>query len=111
VTIGGGDAFLQVPVPAVGSPPRFNQFRAALGYGRPNKRGFSAASSFGFDAESKLLQFFSAQTTYNWDCCGMTMEYRSYTVANVRNENLFRVSFTLANIASFGSLRPQERLY
>ncbi len=39
------------------------------------------------------------------------MEYRSYTVANVRNENLFRVSFTLANIASFGSLRPQERLY
>jgi LPS-assembly protein len=111
VTVGGGDAFLQVPVPAVGSPPRFNQFRAALGYGRPNKRGFSAASSFGFDAETGQLQFFNAQTTYNWDCCGMTMEYRSYTVANVRNENLFRVSFTLANIASFGSLRPQERLY
>jgi LPS-assembly protein len=111
VTVGGGDAFLQVPVPAEGSPPRFNQFRAALGYGRPNKRGFSAASSFGFDAETGQLQFFNAQTTYNWDCCGMTMEYRSYTVANVRNENLFRVSFTLANIASFGSLRPQERLY
>ncbi|MGB7073419.1 MAG: LPS assembly protein LptD, partial [Candidatus Sulfotelmatobacter sp.] len=111
VTVGGGDAFLQVPVPAAGSPPRFNQFRAALGYGRPNKRGFSAASSFGFDAETGQLQFFNAQTTYNWDCCGMTMEYRSYTVANVRNENLFRISFTLANIASFGSLRPQERLY
>jgi LPS-assembly protein len=111
VTVGGGDAFLQVPVPGVGSPPRFNQFRAALGYGRPNKRGFSAASSFGFDAETGQLQFFNAQTTYNWDCCGMTMEYRSYTVANVRNENLFRISFTLANIASFGSLRPQERLY
>jgi LPS-assembly protein len=111
VTVGGGDAFLQIPVPAAGSPPRFNQFRAALGYGRPNKRGFSAASSFGFDAETGQLQFFNAQTTYNWDCCGMTMEYRSYTVANVRNENLFRVSFTLANIASFGSLRPQERLY
>ena len=111
VTIGGGDAFLQIPVPTEGSPARFNQFRAALGYGRSTKRGFSAASSFGFDAETGQLQFFNAQTTYNWDCCGMTMEYRSYTVANVRNENLFRFTFTLANIASFGSMRPQERLY
>jgi LPS-assembly protein len=115
VTIGGGDAFLQIPVqtaaPFTASPARFNQFRAALGYGRPNKRGFSAASSFGFDAEAKLLQFVSAQTTYNWDCCGVTMEYRSYTVANVRNENLFRFTFTLANIGGFGSMRPQERLY
>ena len=117
VTLGGGDAFLQIPVQtstlSSGSaqPARFNQFRTALGYGRPNKRGFSAASSFGFDAESRQLQFVSAQTTYNWDCCGMTVEYRSYTVANVRNENLFRFTFTLANIGSFGSLRQQERLY
>ena len=117
VTIGGGDALLEIPVQSATSstglltPTRFNQFRAALGYGRANKRGFSAASSFGFDAESAQLQFVSAQTTYNWDCCGMTVEYRGYTVANVRNENLFRFTFTLANIASFGSLRQQERLY
>lgn len=117
VTVGGGDAILQIPsqtvstTPGTVEPVRFNQFRAALGYGRPGKRGFSAASSFGIDSESKLLQFVSAQTTYNWDCCGMTVEYRSYTVANVRNENLFRFTFTLANIGGFGSLRPQERLY
>jgi LPS-assembly protein len=117
VTVGGGDAFLQIPAQtaasslAVAAPVRFNQFRFALGYGRPNKRGFSAASSFGFDAESKLLQFLSVQTTYNWDCCGVTLEYRSYSVANVRNENLFRFSFALANIGGFGSLRRQERLY
>jgi LPS-assembly protein len=115
VTIGGGDAFLQIPgqtaAESATSPARFNQFRAALGYGRSTKRGFSAASTFGFDAESNALQFVSAQTTYNWDCCGVTMEYRSYTVANVRNENLFRFTFTLANIGGFGSMRPQERLY
>jgi LPS-assembly protein len=116
ITVGGGDALLQIPKSKT-SPSgsaaavRFNQFRAALGYGRATKRGFSGASSFGFDAESKILQFVSAQTTYNWDCCGMTMEYRSYSVANVRNENLFRFTFTLANIGGFGSLRRQERLY
>jgi LPS-assembly protein len=117
VTVGGGDAILQIPSQPLSTttstvePVRFNQFRAALGYGRAGKRGFSAASIFGIDSESKLLQFVSAQTTYNWDCCGMTVEYRSYTVANVRNENLFRFTFTLANIGGFGSLRPQERLY
>lgn len=117
VTIGGGDAILQIPPQAGTSPSgsatpvRFNQFRAALGYGSGVKRGFSAASSFGLDAENGSLQFVSAQTTYNWDCCGVTMEYRSYTVANVRSENLFRFTFTLANIGGFGSMRPQERLY
>lgn len=115
VTMGGGDAFLQIPTQTATStaatPAVFNQFRAALGYGNQSKRGFSGASSFGFDAEVNKLQFVSTQATYNWDCCGMTLEYRSYTIANVRNENLFRFNFTLANIGSFGSLRHQESLY
>ncbi len=122
VTIGGGDAFLQIPVQTPTSssssistttaqPEVFNQFRFGLGYGSLSKRGFSAASSFGFDAELKQLQYVNAQTTYNWDCCGITVTYRSYRVANVRNENLLLFTFNLANIGSFGSLRPQERLY
>jgi LPS-assembly protein len=122
VTIGGGDAFLQIPTQTVATDTgeistvlaqseRFNQFRAALGYGSVSKRGFSAAGSFGYDSEADQLQFVSTQATYNWDCCGMTLEYRSYTVANVRNENLFRFTFNLANIGGFGSLRHQESLY
>jgi LPS-assembly protein len=116
ITLGGGDAILRIPgqtiaVSSAAEPARFNQFRAALGYGQATKRGFSAAGSFGFDDDAKQLQFVSVQSTYNWDCCGMTLEYRSYTVANVQNENLFRFTFTLANIGGFGSLRRQEGLY
>ena len=116
VTIGGGDAILQMPgrtliLSSATEPARFNQFRAALGYGQATKRGFSAAGSFGFDSEARQLQFVSTQSIYNWDCCGLTLEYRSYSIANVRNENLFRFTFTLANIAGFGSLRRQEGLY
>ncbi len=116
-TVGGGDAFLEIPLPstsslvAPSSAQKFQQFRVALGYGALTKRGFSAATSFGIDAETGLLQFATAQTTYNWDCCGMTVEYRRYDIANVRNENLYRFTFTLANIGSFGNLRRQERLY
>jgi LPS-assembly protein len=128
VTVGGGDAFLEIPqaqntgpIPVEGTcgpstantapTCKFQQFRVALGYGGLNRRGFSSAASFGLDAEIKQLQFATAQTTYNWDCCGMTLEYRRYAIANVRNENLFRFTFTLANIGSFGNLRRQERLY
>jgi len=127
-TLGGGDAFLQIPqtnaTPAGLSEGKcgpstvstqitckFHQFRVALGYGGLTRRGFSAASSFGFDAETRQLQFATGQTTYNWDCCGITLEYRRYAIANVRNENLYRFTFSLANIVSFGNLRRQERLY
>lgn len=128
-TVGGGDAFLQIPQAGTtagaqtegtctsGSASttqptcRFNQFRVALGYGGLTHRGLSAAGSVGFDAETRQLQFASAQTTYNWNCCGVTLEYRRYAIANVRNENLFRFTFSLANIGSLGNLRRQERLY
>ena len=109
-TVGGGDAFLQIPQPNT-IPLKFQQFRVALGFGGLARRGLSAASSFGIDSETGQLQFATAQTTYNWNCCGVTMEYRRYAIANVRNENLFRFTFSLANIGSFGNLRRQERLY
>src|SRR5436305_680917 len=127
-TFGGGDAFLQIPQtstapsslsggkcgPATGNSQvtcKFQQFRLALGYGSLTKRGLSAAASAGFDSETKKLQFATAQTTYNWDCCGITLEYRRYAIANLRNENLYRFTFSLANIGAFGNLRRQERLY
>jgi LPS-assembly protein len=130
-TLGGGDAFLQIPQPPASAITtgqsegqctpaastttqptcKFQQFRVALGYGGLTRRGLSAASSFGFDAETGHLQFVTAQTSYNWDCCGVTLEYRRYAIANVRNENLFRFTFTLANLGSLGNLRRQERLY
>ena len=113
-TFGGGDAFVQA-LPGITNTTAqqkdFNQFRVLFGYGHPNKRGFSGASSFGFDANLGFLQYATLQTTYNWDCCGVTLEYRRFALGSVRNENQFRFSFTLANVGSFGNLRKQERLY
>jgi LPS-assembly protein len=113
-TIGGGDAFVQALPGIVNSttPPQdFNQFRLLLGYGHPNKRGFSGATAFGFDANLGFLQYATVQTGYNWDCCGVSLEYRRFALGTVRNENQFRFNFTLANIGSFGNIRKQETLY
>jgi len=114
-TVGGGDAFLRVIDTPAGtkstSENDFHQLRVLFGYGQLNKRGFSAASSFGFDADHGALQYATAQTSYNWDCCGVSLEYRRFALGSVRNENEYRFSFTLANVGAFGNLRRQERLY
>jgi LPS-assembly protein len=51
------------------------------------------------------------QTTYNWDCCGITVEYRRFALGTIRNENQYLFTYSLANIGSFGNLLRKERLY
>jgi LPS-assembly protein len=115
-TFGGGDAFLRVP-PESGfqmptpEPQTFNQFRILLGYGHTNKPGFSAAVNIGVDAELNFVQYTAVQATYNWNCCGINLEYRRFELGTVPNENEFRFSFSLSNLGSLGNLRRSERLY
>jgi LPS-assembly protein len=114
--MGGGHAFMFIPptLPSPGNPPgpdRFNQVRGIVGYGGPNKIGLSSAAAIGFDVNLHFLQYGSFQSSYNWDCCGINVEYRRYALGSVRNENQFRFAFTLANIGTFGNLRRQETLY
>ncbi|MGA7382219.1 MAG: LPS assembly protein LptD [Terriglobales bacterium] len=122
-TLGGGDAFLQVPpeiantstsTTNAGTPPppqQFNQFRLLLGYGHTGKQGFSAATNIGFDADLNFVQYAAVQTTYNWDCCGFNVEFRRFALGSVRNENQYRFTFALANLGSLGNLRRAERLF
>jgi LPS-assembly protein len=125
-TVGGGDAYLQVPGECSVStcnysttndpniifwPQLFNQFRLLLGYGHAGKPGFSAATNIGFDAKLDFLQYAAVQTTYNWDCCGISLEFRRFALGSVRNENQYRFTFALANLGSLGNLRRTERLF
>jgi LPS-assembly protein len=97
-------------VPCV--PQDFNQVRGLLGYGSPTKRGVSLAGSLGYDFFFNLRQFAAAQAAYNWDCCGLSFEYRRFFLPSVgRDENQYRFAFTLANIATFGNMKRQERLF
>jgi LPS-assembly protein len=116
ITVGAGNAFLYVPGEISASsaaplPQKFDQFRFVLGYGSAGKLGFSGASNLGFDAHLNQLQYGSAQIAYNWDCCGVNIEYRRFALGSVRNENQFRFTFALANVGAFGNLRRSERLF
>jgi LPS-assembly protein len=90
---------------------QFNQFRVLGGYGNPSKRGLSAAENVGFDSTLSFIQYAATQAAYNWDCCGISLEYRRFALGQVRGENAFRFAFTLANIGTFGNIKRQERLF
>ncbi len=114
--VAGSHAFLNVPgeifsSTPVTTPAKFNQLRWLVGYGHPNKRGVNAAANVGFDINSGFLQYSAFQTSYNWDCCGLSFEYRRFALGSVRNENQFRFSLSLTNVGTFGTLRRQERLF
>jgi LPS-assembly protein len=116
ISFGGSDAYLQTPGEVLVTnnflaPSKFHQFRVQMTYGTAMKRGFSATTVFGYDVNTGVLQYSGAQSTYNWDCCGVSMEFRRFALGAVRNENQYRFQFSLANIGAFGNMRRQERLY
>jgi LPS-assembly protein len=115
-SVGGGHAFLRSPgevvtSTAIASQPEFNQYRLTFQYGKPNKTGLNTAATVGYDVNLNFLQYSAFQFTYNWECCGLSVEYRRFALGNVRNENQFRFALTLANVGTFGTLRKQERLF
>lgn len=89
----------------------FNQVRWTLGYGGPTKRGFSIATTGGYDIDSNAVQYAVAQAGYNWSCCGFSAEYRRFALGSVRNENQYRFNLTLAGVGTAGNLKKAERLF
>jgi LPS-assembly protein len=89
----------------------FSQLRLLVGYGSPTKVGLGVAANVGLDLNLGQVQYGALQTSYNWDCCGFSVEYRKYELGSVRNENAYRFNFTLANIGTAGNLRRAERLF
>ena len=85
--------------------------RVLGGFGDPNRPGLALAANAGIDVNLGQIQYAAIQTNYNWNCCGLTFEYRKYELGSVRNENAYRFNFTLANIGSAGNLRRAERLF
>jgi LPS-assembly protein len=99
-------------VEGVSSPvAEFNQMRVLLGFGRPTRPGMSAAAYAGIDLDLGTVQYGAVQTSYNWNCCGISMEYRKYELGTTRNDNGYRFNFTLANIGSAGNLRHANQIF
>lgn len=87
-----------------------NLFRATFGYGDANRRGLNAAFSMVYDYRASLLEYGVAQVTYNTSCCGFSVQLRRLDFGTVV-ENQYLASFSIANVASVGTLKKQERIF
>jgi LPS-assembly protein len=92
----------------------FNQLRLLFGYGSPTKPGLGIAGNVGLDLNANntgMVQYGAVQGSYNWDCCGFSVEVRKYELGAVRNETAERFNFTLLNIGTAGNLRRSTSLF
>jgi len=90
--------------------PSENQMRASIGVGRTNRPGWNAAFVAIYDYRQARLQYAIVQTTYNTNCCGFSVQFARLSFG-LRNENLYRFAFAVANLGSFGSMKKQDRLF
>ena len=90
--------------------PSANQFTGRIDYGDANRRGLNAGVNAVYDYRKKLLLYATSQVTYNTDCCGISVQLGRINTG-VRDETLFRIAFSIANVGSFGTLRKQDRLF
>jgi LPS-assembly protein len=93
------------------SVAEFNQMRVLFGFRSPTRAGWSAAANAGIDLDLGTVQYGAIQTSYNWNCCGVSVEYRKYELGTARNDNGYKFNFTLANIGSAGNLRHADQVF
>jgi LPS-assembly protein len=89
----------------------FTQMRFWVGFRDPTKVGFSAATNAGIDLDLGTVQYGAIQTAYNWNCCGVSIEYRKYELGSARNDNGYKFNFTLANIGSAGNIKHSDQVF
>jgi len=87
-----------------------HQLRQTLIYGSQTKRGISAAFSYAYDIRAPRFQSSTVQVGYNTDCYGLSVDFTQFDVGG-RKESRIRFGLSLKNIGSFGTIRPQERLF
>ena len=99
----------------VSSPvSNFNQLRLLLGYGSPTSAGLGLAANVGLNlnaTNSAMVQYGAVQGSYNWDCCGFSVQYRRSEVTGLPNDTQIRVAFAVSNIGTFGTLKRQEKIF
>jgi LPS-assembly protein len=90
--------------------PPANQVSGMIGYGNANSRGWNYRFDIHYDYRASVLQYWQAYVTYNTDCCGISVEYRRFSIGT-RDDSQIQVAFAVSNVGTFGTLKRQERIF
>jgi LPS-assembly protein len=91
--------------------PSFNLLRTVATYGEVNRKGLNGAFGLDFNFAQRIAHQVVSQVSYNFGCFALDFEYRRFALGDLRRDNQFRMGLSLANVGSFGNLKPRERLY
>ncbi|MGH9451794.1 MAG: LPS-assembly protein LptD [Terriglobia bacterium] len=96
-----------VPLTAL---PTFNLLDMMASHGDPSRKGLTEAFRVDDNLSQGIVEDFIGQASYNFGCFSLNAQYERFNLGAIRNENMFRLSVTLGNIGTFGSLKPGEFL-
>jgi LPS-assembly protein len=80
-------------------------------YGDFDRKGLSGAFGVNYNLVQKIAVGAVGQLSYNFGCFGLNVEYRRFSLGVLRQENVYRVAISLANVGTFGNFKPRDRLY
>jgi LPS-assembly protein len=87
------------------------QLQPFFSIGKPSGRGLNLAGNGSYDFVHGALQYAGVQAVYNWDCCGLSVGYRRFTLGSLRDETQYLYSFTIANFGSVGDIRRTNSVF
>ncbi len=99
------------PAASLSNLPSFNLLRTVATYGNVNRKGLSGAFGLDYNFAKGIAHQIVSQVSYNFGCFALDFESRRFALGPLRRENQFRVALSLANVGTFGNLKPRERLF
>lgn len=97
-----------IPTPSTSS---YHLLNLLATYGDFNRKGLSGAFGVDYNFVQKIAVGAVGQLSYNFGCFGLNFEYQRFSLGTLRQENVFRMAISLANIGTFGDFKPRDRLY
>jgi LPS-assembly protein len=112
-TVGLGHALLNAvdETGTTASNTQSQQLQPSVTIGKPSGVGFDLAANGSYDFVHGTVQYAGVEAVYNWNCCGLTVGYRRFTLGSVRQETQYLYSFTLANFGSVPGITRSKSVF
>ncbi len=113
MTLGAGQALLNAvdESGASASVAQSHEFTPFVYYGKPSDAGFSLGFNTSYDFAESQLQYSGAEAIYNWNCCGINVGYRRFSLGSLRDESELLWGLTLSGFGSAGNIRRSSSVF
>ena len=99
------------PTPTTTPTTSYHLLNALATFGDFDRKGLSGAFGVDYNLVQKVAAGAVGQLSYNFGCFGLNVEIQRFSLGTFREENVYRMAISLANVGTFGNFKPRDRLY